>query len=291
MHNQKLHRNISQAYLSIVPIIVAALGFTVNNVSYHTYLPIWIANVFLMLAASWILSSGNIAASDNDKKYLMVSGFLLIVPWIFYSIFAGMGSPPETYAAWVSNAFEQQVRYAFLITGGVALLFGFAVLRECIKNSNGAIFALIGFTAIALAMTLYILDMSYWHSFLLETFKTKEAVSLNKLPEWHKPLQKLFLVISIVEVSLTYLATAAFATALNSAGWFKNGASRVYIAISLLAFIVVALFGFYPESVTANGFPLYPFMIPAIPFVMPYFMGINLLKRAGNLRLKEYHEK
>ena len=282
MRNQKLYRNISQVYLSIVPIISAAIGFTVDNVSYQTYLPIWITNVFLMLAASWILGANSIATSNNEKKYLAVSGFLLLAPWIFFSIFAGMGSPPETYAKWVANEFEQQVRYAFLITGGIVLTIGFAVLKDMIKDTNGSIFSVIGFTAISIAMILFILDMSYWHSFLPETFKTKEAISLNKLPEWHRPVQKLFLMISIVEVSLTYLATAAFAASLKSAGWFKKGASLAYIIISLLIFILVALYGFYPENLTANGFPFYPFMIPAIPFVMPFYMGINLLRRAGD---------
>ena len=286
MRNQKLYRNISQVYLSIVPIISAAIGFTVDNVSYQTYLPIWITNVFLMLAASWILGANSILTSNNEKKYLAVSGFLLIVPWIFFSIFAGMGSPPGTYAEWVSNEFEQQVRYAFLITGGVVLTIGFAVLKDIIKDTSGSIFSIIGFTAISIAMILFVLDMSYWHSFLPETFKTKEAISLNKLPEWHRPIQKLFLVISIVEVSLTYLATAAFAATLKSAGWFKKGASSVYIILSLLIFILVALYGFYPESLTTNGFPFYPFMIPAIPFVMPFYMGINLLRRAGKLNFE-----
>lgn len=282
MQNPKLYRNISQSYLSIVPIVTAVIGFTVNNISYKTYLPIWITNVFLMLAACWILGAQSITAGNSEKKYLAVSGFLLIGPWIFYSVFAGMGSPPGTYAEWISSAFEQQVRYSFLITGGVLLTFGFAVLRDSIKDTSGGILSLLGFTAITIAMILFILDMSYWHSFLLETFKTKEAISLNKLPEWHRPVQKLFLVVSIVEVSLTYLGTAAFAASLLLAGWFKKGASLIYIIISILAFIFVALYGLYPESITTNGFPFYPFMIPAIPFVMPFYIGVNLLRRAGN---------
>jgi len=282
MRSQKLYRNISQAYLSAVPIVTALLGFTVNGIKYQVYLPIWIVNVFLMLLASWMLGGSEIATSNEEKKYSAASGFLLIVPWVFYSIFAGMGSPPETYADWVINAFEQQVRYSFLMIGGVTLLFGFAVLKDKIKNHSGGIFSVIGFAAIAIAMPLFILDMSYWHSFLLETFKTKEALTLGKLPEWHQPVRKLFLVVSIVEVCLTYLATAAFAASLKSAKWFKGVASKAYIIISLLACVVVALYGFYPESITNNGFPFYPFMIPAIPFIMPFYMGINLLKRAAD---------
>lgn len=102
------------------------------------------------------------------------------------------------------------------------------------------------------------------------------------MPEWYQPVKKQFMLISVIEVSLTYFATAAFAASLKSAQWFRKGASRVYIIISLLAFLSVALYGLYPETISAAGFPFYPFMIPAIPFTMPYYIGINLLRRAGN---------
>ncbi|MEO5889495.1 MAG: hypothetical protein ABIQ31_04540 [Ferruginibacter sp.] len=282
MHNRILYRDISQAYLFTIPVLTALLGFTVHNLSYNIYLPIWIVNVILMLTASWILGAFVIKTGDEENKYFAVSGLLLIAPWLFFSIFAGMGSPPATYAEWVTRGFEQQLRYSFLIAGGVLLTFGFAVLREKNKATTGNIFSLIGFIAIIIAMSLFILNMSYWHSFLLETFKISQASSSNSLPEWHQPVRKLFLVVSIVDVSLTYLATAAFAAALKSAGWFKKGSSRIYITISLLAFVFVALYGFYPDVIITNGFPFYPFMIPAIPFVLPYYIGVNLLKRAGN---------
>ena len=162
------------------------------------------------------------------------------------------------------------------------MTLGFGVLREKIKNTNGDIYALIGFTAMIIAMILFILNMSYWHSFLLETFKTKEASLLQTLPEWYQPVKKLFLVVSIVEVSLTYFATAAFAASLKSAGWLKKGTSSIYIIISLVIFVLVASYGFYPEKIVVAGFPFYPLMIPAIPFMMPYYIGISLLRRAGN---------
>lgn len=282
MRNQQLYKKISYAYLSIIPLLTAVLGFTLNNVSYQVYLPIWIINVLLMLAAAYQLGARSIVAGTTRQKHLAASGFLLTAPWIFFTIFAGMGSPPPTYASWVASAFEQQVRYSFLIIGGVLLTLGFAVLREQIKDNNGNILSLLGYTAIAIAMPLFILNMCYWHSYLLQTFKTQDALRLNQLPEWYQPAKKLFGVIAIVEISLTYLATAAFAASLKLAGWFTKGASRVYISISLLAFAAVSLYGFYPESIIANGFPFYPFMIPAIPFITPFYMGVNLLRRIEN---------
>jgi hypothetical protein len=282
MVNYELYRNLSRTYLCIIPLLTAVLGFTITDVNYRIYLPVWIANLVLMLIASWILGVRNIVSGTSDNKHLAASGLLLISPWMLYSIFAGMGAPPETYVEWVSKAFEQQVRYSFLIIGGILLTFGFAILRSKIKDTNGGFFSLIGFVAIFIAMPLFILNMCYWHSFFLETLRIGEASALNTLPSWYQPVNKLFLAISIVEVSLTYLATAAFVVALKSAGWINKGASLVYIIISLFACILVALYGCYPDIVLKNGFPFYPFMIPAIPFAMPYYIGLNLLRRSAN---------
>jgi hypothetical protein len=41
MRNKKLYPNLSLAYLSIVPVLTAILGFSIGNTSYRLYLPIW----------------------------------------------------------------------------------------------------------------------------------------------------------------------------------------------------------------------------------------------------------
>lgn len=281
MQKTTLTQKISFTYLSLVPFLTALSGFTVHNVSYKIYLPLWILNIFLMAVASWTLSGNVIKEKNTINMHLAAGGVLLVSPWMLYSIFAGMGSPPSTNKEWVDSVFEQQVRYSFLIMGGILMTFGFAVVREKTKEVSGNIYSLIGFTAIVIAMILFILNMSFWHSFLPETFKIAIATSLKEMPDWYLPVKKMFSVISIAEVSLTYFATAAFAASLQSAGWFKKGASYIYIVISLLAFFLVACYGLYSDNILSAGFPFYPFMIPAIPFTLPYFIGVNLLRRAG----------
>jgi hypothetical protein len=83
-------------------------------------------------------------------------------------------------------------------------------------------------------------------------------------------------------VVLTYFAIAAFAASLRFAGWFRKMPSRIYIVVSLLSVLSILLYPLYPGAIAFSGFPYYPFMIPAIPFMLIYFMGINLLRRAGN---------
>jgi len=93
------------------------------------------------------------------------------------------------------------------------------------------------------------------------------------MPEWFSPMQTQYFLVTPVEVALAILATAFFAASLKLTGWFKKTASNVYIIISLLCFLDTILSYFIP----AAGI----IAIPALPFIMPYIIGINLLKRAG----------
>lgn len=233
-------------------------------------------NALLMLLAARHLGLHVIYEKDKEKKQYALSTLLLIIPWILVSIFFGFGPPPETAAAWTASAAEQQIRYSILVAAGISAALGFAALREKLKQAEGSFFAMIGFTAVIIAIPLFISNMIFWGFFLTESFKLSVAAGLEKMPEWFAPARKLFGLISVVEVALTYLATALFAQALYVSGWFSKTSAGIYIIISLSAFIIVILSACCPEPFVTAGFAV---SIPAIPFIMPYFMGINLLMR------------
>lgn len=274
-----LKRNVSQAYLILVPILTAALGFGVGHISYTIYLPVWIANVCLMIIAAWILGLHAIKKGDMAKKRMATGAFFLIVPTMLVSIFFGFGPPPEKAADWVSTAAEQQVRYSILVIAGIFIAFGSSVLRERLKNDGENFYSNLGFTAVIIAIPLYIINMIFWGFFLTASFRIVVSSAMEKMPEWFVPVRQEFGLISVVEVALTYLATAAFAASLRRAGWLGQTASRIYIVLSLLAFVIIMLSAFCPEPFITAGFAV---SIPAIPFFMPYFMAINLLRRTGS---------
>ena len=275
-------RNVGQIYLSLVPILTTIFAFVTGHISYKIYLPIWIINVCLMIIAAWILGAHVIRNHDHEKKHLAVIGCFLITPGLLVSIFFGMGAPPETPAEWVATATEQQVRFSILIICATLIGFGLGLLREKLKTTGENFYSQLGFTAIMMAIPLFVIVTTFWHSFALESYRIQMASASEKIPEWYLPIRKQVWVISMVEVVLIYLATAAFAASLKSAGWFRKTPSRIYIVISLFAIIIILLYPIYPVSVTSAGFPYIPFMIPGVTFFMLYFIGINLLRRAGN---------
>jgi hypothetical protein len=272
-----LNRKTCRIYLLLVPLLVVAVGLGIGKINYKFYLPIWLINVFLMVMASWILGL-HVINKKTEKTHLAAGAFFLIVPWILVSMFFGLGPPPDTAIGWVATATEQQVRYSMLTVAGVFVALGFTLLKEKLKNEGESYYSLLGFVAIIIAIPLFIIDMLFWGFSLTESFKILVSTNSEIFPEWFKPLRVLFGMISLVEVALTYLAITFFAVSMNRVGWLGKISSKIYILISLFAFMLIMLSVFLPEPFITAGFAV---SIPAIPFLMPYFMGVNLLRKTG----------
>lgn len=272
----------SYIYLLLVPIVTAGLGFGIGHVSYKFYLPIWLMNVFLMTLASWSLGLNVISGKSTERKQLALAAFFLIIPWILISLFGGLGPPPETAAEWTATAKEQQVRYFMLVIAGVFIAFGFNGLRQSLKMKGENFYSLLSMTAILIAIPLFILNMLYWGFYLTELFKIQTNSNISTFPDWVQPVRQLFGLVSITEVALTYLATLLIALAMRRTGRLSKTSSTVYSILSLLAFTTIILSAFLTETLKIPGFAL---SIPAFPFLMPYFIGVNLLKDIGNNKL------
>ena len=233
-----------------------------------------------MIIATWVLGGYVIKTGDEEKKHIAACALFFIVPTMLSSMFAGLGAPPyEQPKVWVSSATEQLTRYYFLLAMGVLIAFGYAILRDKLKRTPGNFYALLGFVAIQIAIPIFLIDMSFWGFYLTKLYRIMAASSIEKTPEWVLPLRNQFFYINMLVAALVYIATAAFAMSLKKAGWFKPVACHIYILISLVFFLLDVLPPTSPEPFATLNFVV---SIPAIPFMLPYFIGINLLRKVGD---------
>ena len=216
----------------------------------------------------------------TEKKQLAIISILLILPWLFISIFFGVGPPPEIPSVWIERSTEQQTRYTILLVSGILVALGLGGLRTKLKNRGEEFYSTLGFISIGIAIPLYLMYISLLHSFDFEAFKLSVTSTSGGMPEWYTPIEKQYSLVAIVEAALIYLASALFAASLHAAKWFNKAASRAYIIISIVAFLLVVLYPLYAKAVAFLG--IFPLLIPAIPFIIPYLIGVNLLRLAGN---------
>jgi mannose/fructose/N-acetylgalactosamine-specific phosphotransferase system component IIC len=231
-----------------------------------------------MAFAVWRLGKNCFTSAHPEQRQLGTIALLVIIPWIGFTLFAGMGPPPTSIPEWVETATEQQIRYALLIAGGMLITVGLALLANKLRQSGEKQYWLLGLLALVIALPLFILNMAYWGSFLVESFTNFSAASVAKRPDWYLSIRALFSWISGVEVALLYLATAAFGLALRSVGWLKSTACRLYVVFSLVGALLSVLPSFSFEPI---GIVTYLVSIPAFPFIMPYLMALNLLNLAN----------
>jgi len=275
-----MKRLFSQIYLCLVPILTIVFGLGVGYISYKIYLPIWLLNVIFMIVAMWSLGASNYKAANSSNKRLIIAGVFFIIPTLLTSMFFGLGAPPyENAARWMETVTEQRVRYYFLLAAGLFIAFGFVMLSQQLKKAGEDFYALLGSVAILVAAPVFLIDMSFWGFFLTRMYQLMVDTHATKTPEWVLPLRIMFYYVNIFASALVYLATALFALSLKKTQWFKPAACTCYVIISMLFLVLDLLPPTLPEPFATLNFIV---SIPAVPFMFPYFIGINLLLLAGN---------
>lgn len=275
-----MKRQLSQIYLSIVPILTIVFGLGIGYISYKIYLPVWLANVVLMIAAIRALGGAHYKTADKTERRLIICGVLFIIPTLLTSMFFGLGAPPyESPATWIATVTEQRVRYYFLLTAGLFITFGFVLLSIQLKKIGDDFYAALAAVAILIAAPVFLIDMSFWGFFLTRMYQFMVDTHLTKTPEWVLPLRIMFYYVNVFAAALVYIATALVAQSLKKTGSFKPAACNAYLVIATLFLVLDLLPPTLPEPFATLNFIV---SIPAVPFMFPYFIGINLLKRAGN---------
>jgi hypothetical protein len=218
-------------------------------------------------------------STEKEKRHLSYGAGLLILPTCFLSILFGMGAPPDSIQQWVDTATEQKLRFDILLAGGILIALGLSLIRLVLHEKGEKLYTQLGYTAIVIAIPLFFINTSFWHSFAIQSYKIKIANGApNKPLEWFAPAALQIWIITIGQVLLTYFSVAMFANSLWQVRIFRRAPAVIYIAFSVIAIVSILLFPLYPNATAFSGFPYYPFMIPAVPIMLCYYMGVNLLK-------------
>jgi hypothetical protein len=282
MTKSPLAKNFGYIYLCCIPVLTLILAFALDHISYKLYIPIWLLNICIMAWAAWTLGEKAFRAAEKEKRYLAYGSSLLILTICLLSILFGMGAPPDTIQGWVNTATEQKVRFDILLADGIFVALGLSIIRLVLQEKGEKLYTQLGYTAIVIAIPLFFINTSFWHSFALQAFKVKIASgALNKPQEWYAPAAQQIWIITIGQVLLTYFAVAMFAGSLRQTKIFRRIPAIIYISFSVIAIVSILLFPLYPGAAAFSGFPYYPFMIPAVPIMLCYYMGVNILRNCA----------
>jgi hypothetical protein len=270
-------RRLSYIFLCITPILFIATAVRPFRIP-GLYQTIAAVQFTAICIAAWMLGARVVRSGAEGEQNLALAGGLLVAPFALGSlVFVGLGTP------WEATPAENETRYLVLLVMSIIVTAGFVVLKETLNEAGERFYSTLGLATNILAGAAYLI----WMTFLLGAYFAKvhneQVASINEL----SVVLDILLDTACV---LTYLTTAAFAASLGRIGWLGRIASRAYMIASLVALLFLVMRGLAfpdPNALSTPWFTRPGFIagIPAVPWIMPFLLGVVLLRRAGNEQL------
>lgn len=263
--------------LRAIQIILWLLPFVpLTSLAYHydglyMYMIAGAIQAVLIGVAAWVLGLGAARRALGAAAALLVaSGAILSLGW-------NMGPPPAG-DQFLATRLDQQFRYTALLIGAFLALGGLTVLRSSLHQAGEHVWSSLGHTTVLLSTLLF----AVVNAALQIGFEAvRQEASTGREPNWVEPFRNYFVYLTIFWAVLAYLGTAFYAASLRKVGWMGNKVARVCIGSCIAA---VGLVPFFPLAPGPMGMPGFVLCIPAVPYFIPYWIGVNLASRAGETR-------
>jgi hypothetical protein len=278
MPNAQPFRRLSYFVLCAAPAVIAPLAGARPLRIPGLYQALG-AGLFTAIALSaWRLSRAEAAPPSRAARQEQLAGALLLLPFALIALlWVGLGTP------WEATPDDNAMRYAVLLAGSVSITTAFFLLAAALHDEGERLASVAGLATGCLSGAAYVV----WTSFQLGYHAMTAAQ--GELPPALRTANNVLDALLFAAGALAYVATAAFAHALGSAGWLGRPAARVFVLLNLLALVLLALRGVSFPVPGAGEEPWYTrpgFIvgIPALPWIVPYLLGATLLRRAGDDR-------
>lgn len=276
METGHVARRMSYIFLCVFPVLsIPLIGFRGLRIG-GVYQSLGAVAFAAIVVAAWVLGARMIGGGADRARKLALAGVLLISPFALMSLFwVGLGPP------WMATLTENRMRYLVILADSIAVTGGFVVLSELLSDAGERAYSTLGFAANNLAGAAYL----FWTSFEVGVYVV--AVRDGQLSPAIRALSDIVDILLFVACVLTYSMTLAFAASLGEVRWLGRNATRAYVVAALVALVLIAMRGLSFPDPAAGSSPWYVqpgFVagIPAVPWIMPFLLGVILLRRAGD---------
>ena len=214
-------------------------------------------------------------SGDQDRQGIAVAGLLLIVPWALLTLMPGFGPP---FAATLAMNHE---RFVILFVSTVFLGGGLWLLKDPLARGDAGdrLLAPLGQVSALFAVCVQLV----WAALLIGWTMSEAHKPTDYLPLYGTPMGNASDVLLFFAGLLTYASTAFYALSFARRGWLGKRTATVMAAIAAIAIVGLTTRGLQYPDLPDNWYTM-PGMIvgiPAIPWVMPYVLGVVALMRAS----------
>ena len=282
MQKASILQRVSQVFLWLLPIefpLFSISGSPLRGLLYQpgNLIPLFIfaaIHVVLMCGAVWTIVGEPLRNKSDEQRHLLVAAVFLLAAWTSIEILIPMG-PPIQGQTYFDFPLDPYLRHTVLVVASLLAFGGFAILTAALLKVGVRVLSMLGFAGMIIFTVHHIAEQALAASGLARLLYTSSAIT----PDFQHGINNFLFVTSAFSLICGYMATGLYAVALPKLG-LGNVKARVFAGISFFAVASLLVVGI--ASVVNNSRAFNPFGIPAIPFLLPYFMGVTLLQRAGH---------
>ena len=229
--------------------------------------------LFTAVAIAALLSGPRkVDLKEEGRWKQAMAGILLIAPSAIISLlWVGIGAPFQATPS------ENYMRFLVLVWNSILVTIGFVLMKDVLNEAGERVCSTVGLATGLIAGTAYLICLN------LSLAQTALSLHGNRTQP-PAIIVDFYSAIEFIACLMTYVTTAAFATAMGRARLVSRTAAGAYVAVAALLGLLIIMRGLaYPE-ISANTAPWYtrPGVIagiPAIPWLMPYLFGAVLLRK------------
>jgi hypothetical protein len=270
-------RHKGSALLLVIGLIFAVAIFGApKRYSLGTSVALTAGQLLLIGGAAGSLVLAAWQSRDKTRRRIALAGCLLIVPWALLTLMPGYGPP------FASSLSMNHTRFLILFLSTAVLGMAMLLLKEPLAEGpdGDRILAPLGQASGLLATFIQLV----WAAILVGWTMSEAHKPAAYLPLYGTPLGNASDVLLFFAGLMTYGATAFYALSFVRQGWLGPIKGWVMAGISVIAVIGLVMRGLQYPDLPENWYSI-PGMIvgiPAVPWLMPYILGVAALFYAAN---------
>lgn len=285
-----MFRRISGIYLWIALFLAIPVGRLRDLAGTEALISGYAVFVALTAAAVWKIGAAKTQSGRVREHPAFLPGVLLLAGPLALLLGASVTGEPTA-----ARPGDYLLNTTAILMGSVILVGGFVVLFARLWEAGERLLPVLGLAGLLAGSAVWLANLVFRYAVVasgaagLQAGVEDRAWVANEYlrglrgePSWMEFLLVWTDMLQLAFVLMAYLSAAAFGTALTRVGWLGKAGGGVFVALNLtLSLGVAAGIILAGSGSTVAAWTVFILTIPFMIFVLPYFVGVALVRRGS----------
>lgn len=286
-----MFQRIAKSYLWIALFLAVCVGRLRDLLGPEALLAGYAAFAAVSAAALWKIGATKTDTGRIREHPSFLPGVLMFAGPLVLLLGASVTGEPTA-----ARPGDYLLNTTAILLGSLILLGGFVALGVRLWEAGGRLLPALGLVGLLVAAPVWLANLVFRYAVVASGAAGMQARQEDRAwvayeylrglpdePSWMELLLVWTDMLQLAFVLTGYLAAAAFGVALLKVGWLGRTGGKIFVILNLaLALVLTAGMVLAGGGSTVGAWAAYILAIPFMVFILPYFVGVVLLRRGGS---------